>query len=77
VVVSFAKPASNGGSRVLNHRVVCKSRNGGAKGANEGLKSQGFRSDDRQDLHLHGGGEEQGPPRSGFSAFRNVHADPT
>jgi Fibronectin type III domain len=37
--VSFTKPTDNGGSRILNYRVVCKSSDGGAKRANEGLKS--------------------------------------
>ena len=37
--VSFDKPASNGGSRILNYRVVCKSSNGGARQANSGLRS--------------------------------------
>src|SRR3954462_12033823 len=39
VTVSFAKPADNGGSRILNYRVVCTSSNGGRRGANEGLRS--------------------------------------
>jgi hypothetical protein len=39
VIVSFSKPASNGGSPILNYRVVCTSSNGGAKGANEGPRS--------------------------------------
>jgi|tagenome__1003787_1003787.scaffolds.fasta_scaffold20394657_1 hypothetical protein len=37
--VSFAKPASNGGSRILNYRVVCKSSDGGIKKANSGPRS--------------------------------------
>jgi len=37
--VSFKKPTDNGGSRVLNYRVVCTSSDGGAKRAHGGLKS--------------------------------------
>jgi hypothetical protein len=37
--VNFAKPASNGGSRILSYRVVCKSSNGGARRATSGLRS--------------------------------------
>jgi hypothetical protein len=39
VVVSFAKPASNGGARITNYRVVCTSRDRRARAANEGPKS--------------------------------------
>ena len=37
--VSFTKPASNGGSRIVSYRVVCKSSNGGARRATSGLRS--------------------------------------
>ncbi len=37
--VSFTKPTSNGGSRIVSYRVVCKSSNGGARRATSGLKS--------------------------------------
>jgi titin len=39
VRVFFTKPADNGGSKIVNYRVVCKSTDGGRKGANEGYKS--------------------------------------
>jgi len=39
VKVTFTPPASNGGSKIVNYRVVCTSSNGGRKGANEGPKS--------------------------------------
>ena len=39
VRVFFTKPADNGGSKIVNYRVVCKSTDGGRKGANEGTKS--------------------------------------
>jgi hypothetical protein len=39
VTVKFNPPASNGGSPILNYRVVCTSTNGGAPGANEGPQS--------------------------------------
>jgi hypothetical protein len=39
VTVRFNPPASNGGSQIVNYRVVCTSSNGGARGANEGPNS--------------------------------------
>ena len=37
--VSFDRPASNGGSRIVTYRVVCKSSDGGVKRANNGPRS--------------------------------------
>jgi hypothetical protein len=39
VKVAFDKPASNGGAKITNYRVVCTSSDGGRKAANEGPKS--------------------------------------
>ena len=39
VKVSFTAPASNGGSKIVNYRVVCTSSDGGRKAANSGPKS--------------------------------------
>jgi hypothetical protein len=39
VKVTFDKPASNGGSRILTYHVVCTSSDGGAKRGHYGLRS--------------------------------------
>ena len=39
VKVAFDAPASNGGAKIVNYRVVCTSSDGGRKAANSGPKS--------------------------------------
>jgi large repetitive protein len=39
VSVAFAKPASNGGSRISGYRVSCTSRNGGVPNSHQGFSS--------------------------------------
>ena len=39
IVVTFKKPASDGGERIVSYRVTCTSSNGGVKFAENGTKS--------------------------------------
>ena len=39
VKVTFTKPADNGGAKITNYRVVCKSSDGGREAENSGPKS--------------------------------------